>query len=221
MSELVDRLVGEVSEIIEEAVGHQANPDLAGLPRTLKKLPPSAPVPAPSLDVVDEWLRPAVDNAPSPWAALAQLVGEAANELPWYEAYKNLEPSPGLLAFQPRYSFTLLAGPLVKGYRAPVLGDDLLLGFSLQAPNVVYPAHHHEAPEIYGVISGSLEWQVGDTWAAKQPGDVIVHRPHESHAMRTGDEPVLTWVAWPHSAQCHVYMPSLDPTDHTMDPVSY
>ena len=70
-------------------------------------------------------------------------------------------------------------------------------------------------------MSGTLDWQVGSTWRTVGPGDVIVHRPHESHAMRTGSEPALTWVAWSSAPNSSVYMPSLDPVDNTMAPMSY
>lgn len=170
---------------------------------------------------VDTWLTPTVEATTGPWVELARRLLAATPHLPWVRSYENLEPSPELEAFQQHYSFVLFAGPVYRGYDPPVLTEDMLLGFSLQEPNVDYPRHHHRAPEIYGVISGCLDWQVGDTWTRVGPGDVIVHREHESHAMRTGDEPVLTWVAWPTVADSHVYMPSLDPPDMAMEPRVY
>ena len=222
MPDSVDALASELASIVAAVLGeHSEAPMFGDLDSRLAQLPPSESVRAITNPTVAQWLEPAVIACTGPWNDLAHLLLAASTNLPWLRSYENLEPSSKLDAFQQHYSFQLLAGPTFRGYE-PALGDtSLLAGFTLQAPNVIYPAHHHEAPEIYGVISGTLDWQVGDSWRQVGPGDVIVHRPHESHAMHTGAEPALTWVAWPHSPDCHVYMPSLDPADQSMAPTTY
>ena len=60
---------------------------------------------------------------------------------------------------------------------------------------------------MYGIISGTIEWQKGNVWSTHRPGNIIVHRPFESHAMQTKSEPVLTWVIWPYGPESTVHLP--------------
>ena len=204
---LKDELVKVVFASLENRNDSAA---FAHLGQQIEQLEPAQAVDASTNPTVDRWLESAVAASPEHLSELANLLLAATSELPWLRSYENLPSSPERDAFQQHYSFELFAGPTFRGNEPPFAHDDLLVGFTLQAPNITYPPHHHEAPEIYGVISGELQWQVGDQWRKAGPGDVIVHRPHESHSMVTGDQPVLTWVAWPHSPHCKVHMPSLD-----------
>lgn len=220
MSSAVDSLADLLGSAIDEALATHTQADLFdGLAAAIASRKTARPVPASTNATVDGWLEAAI-AAGSP-NDLAAAVLAASPDLPWLRSYEHLDPSPGLAAFQPNYTFLLLFGPTFRGRQAPFESDEILVGFTLQEPNILYPEHHHEPSEMYGVISGELEWLVGDTWSTVGPGDVIVHRPHESHAMRTGDSPVLTWVAWPHKNTSDIYMPSLDPPEKTMDPIVY
>jgi Dimethlysulfonioproprionate lyase len=68
----------------------------------------------------------------------------------------------------------------------------LLLG-----PDTIYPAHHHEAEEIYMPLSGVAAWKQGSGgWKEKTPGTVIHHVPRESHGMRTSASPLLALYLW-------------------------
>jgi len=223
MSTPIDHLAQSLASIVTaELAGHEESGLFEDVGDRLAQLSASTSVRAISNPTVEEWLEQAVDQCTGPWTGLARLLLAATPALPWLRSYEHLESSPELDAFQQHYSFQLLAGPTFRGTYDPALVDDgLLVGFTLQAPNVDYPAHHHEPPEIYGIISGTLDWQVGDAWRSVGPGDVIVHRSHESHAMRTGDEPALTWVAWPNKPDSRVYMPSLDPADEAIAPTIY
>lgn len=222
VSSAVERLLVELGSVVGRAIRDHEQADLfAGFEERFGQRPEARAVESHTKPVVDEWLAAAVESAGKPWRHLAELLAAASADIPWIATYENLEPSAGLDAFQPLYSFQLLVGPDFRGYQPPVLVDDLLAGFTLQAPNVLYPRHHHAPPEIYGVMSGAPDWQVGNTWSQKGAGDVIVHRPHESHAMRTGDRPTLSWAAWPRDPLSHVYMPSLDSPDDTMAPIVY
>ena len=47
------------------------------------------------------------------------------------------------------------------------------------------------------ILSGSCEWQRGDkVWRTMKPGDFLLHESLESHAMRTGSEPLLCLCLW-------------------------
>lgn len=221
MSEAVERLRDELIAVVDRVVNEHDASAFDAVASELRDCGPSRRVPPVSQPVVDQWLLEAIAAAPAPWTDLARLLGEATPDLQWLKSYESLEESDELMKFKPFYSFLLLASGEFRGYEPPLLVDDMLIGFSLQAPNIFYPQHHHVAPELYGIISGTFEWQVGDTWSTKGPGDVIIHRPHESHAMRTSDAPALTWAVWSSDSDCDVFMPSLDPADHTMDPIRY
>ncbi len=218
---MVDRLLAELIAVVDRAVTDHSASAFDRVAPELRQCAPSRPVPPVSQPVVDQWLASVIEATHEPWKQLAQLLGEATPHLQWLKSYESLEETDELMKFKPFYSFLLLASGEFRGYEPPFVVDDLLVGFSLQAPHIVYPPHHHVAPELYGIISGTLEWQVGETWSTKGPGDVIIHRPHESHSMCTGDEPVLTWAVWSKDSNCDVFMPSLDPPDHTMDPIRY
>lgn len=222
MQDHVVELFAEFCSVAERAVSEHADGELFDelLPR-LRECPQPRRVDTSGHPVVDRWLDRAVDAASPNWSNLARSLLGATTDLPWMTSYQNLEPSDALAQFQPHYTYQLLVGPSRFGHTPPFAHDEIIAGFTLQAPNITYPAHHHAPPEMYGVISGTLDWQVGSEWTRRQPGDVIVHRPHESHSMRTGDLPALCWVAWPRDAHSHVYMPSLDPPHERMDPIAY
>ena len=195
------------------------------VPKQLAAADGNTPGSAAALPVVDTWLDEACDraeSAPGPVRALARCLRTASPAMAWKRAYDALESTPELEAYRAHYSWVPLAVPAGRGEVAPFDGGDILVGFTLQAPNVLYPHHHHRAPELYGVISGAIDWQVGNTpWATKTAGDVIVHRSSESHSMRTGAQPGLTWALWPSDTDSTVYMPSMDPPGTSTAPTVY
>ena len=227
MSTALDDLRSAFVEVLDETIaGLDAHAELfAHVPKHLvdaRSNPPGSPA---SLPVVDAWLDDAFDRAESARGSgqrLVQCLRAAAPEMAWKRAYDSLESTPELEAYRAHYSWVPLAVPGARGEVAPFDGGDILVGFTIQAPNVLYPHHHHRAPELYGVISGPIDWQVGATpWATKTAGDVIVHRSSESHSMRTGAEPGLTWAIWPSDTDSTVYMPSMDPPGQTTEPTVY
>jgi mannose-6-phosphate isomerase-like protein (cupin superfamily) len=218
----LDRLAREFVAAVDGVFsGDIGTPMFDGLPDRLRSGSPTVGADIRNQPIVDRWLAPAVEASSGPWFELAEALLIAATELDWIVSYEHLDGSPVVDAFRPNYSFAAVMGPRFRGRTPPFHAEDLLAGFSLQAPHVTYPAHHHEPPELYGVMSGSLDWQIGETWHTKSPGDLAIHRSHESHSMRTTVEPVLTWVCWTRDPGCHVYMPSVDPVDETMAPIDY
>ena len=79
----------------------------------------------------------------------------------------------------------------------------MLVAFTLQAPDILYPLHRHKAREIYHVISGVAEWKRdGEPWRRRHPGEWLFHDSDQGHAMRTADEPLLTMAAWIDHLDC-------------------
>lgn len=80
--------------------------------------------------------------------------------------------------------------------------QDVLVGISLMAPDVVYPDHRHPPEEVYLVMSEGA-WRQGPglaagPWHAPGPGGIVYNPPDIVHAMRSAPAtPLLaTWCLW-------------------------
>lgn len=83
------------------------------------------------------------------------------------------------------------------GLRGPVASEAIACGVLLLGPQVTYPAHAHQAEEVYLPIHGVAEWQRGDADFAPVPvGQAIHHPAWLPHAMRTGAEPLAALYLW-------------------------
>jgi tetratricopeptide (TPR) repeat protein len=134
-------------------------------------------------------LSAASAGAPPFSAAFVSAFAAAAQTLAWRRSYTQAEVGADFLD---NYGWTELIG--LKG---PVPSDRLACGVLLLGPRVVYPPHHHEAEEIYVPLSGAAQWRHGDEpWRQLAPGTVIHHLPNASHAMRTGEAPLLALYVW-------------------------
>jgi len=215
----IEELYATMRSVVDEATFGEHREAFGDLRSRLVTAPAFSAIEPQRRDVTEQWLEAALATNNQRWRAMSIAARTALPHLRWQISYQNLPPSAGLASFQNDYSWAPLTMPSDE---APVRLDGTLAGFTLQAPHITYPGHHHKPVEIYGIVSGPIEWKLGDgPWQLKQPGDVIVHRSHELHAMRTLDEPCLTWVAWDQFNADSVYMPSLDPPGQTMTPLSY
>jgi dimethylpropiothetin dethiomethylase len=119
---------------------------------------------------------------------LLAALGRIRAGLPWRELPAAIAPEQ----FRHRHGWAEIAGP-----DGTVVCDGFRFGLYLQAPETFYPAHCHEAEELYLVLSGTAEWQAGDEeFSSKPPGSLIHHRPWQAHAMRTLSEPLLALWGW-------------------------
>jgi len=219
MSEAIRQLYVAIRDVIDETTVGDHRETFAKLRNQLSNEPTLHYVEKSGLPVTDRWLTTSLAGENPRWPALSVAAQAALTSLRWQVTYQNLPPSEGLVSFQADYSWVPL---VLASDEAPIRLDDALVGFTVQAPHTNYPGHHHKPVEIYGILSGEVQWKLGDgEWQLKRPGDVIVHRSHELHAMRTLDQPCLTWVAWDSRNDDLVYMPSLDPPGHQMEPTRY
>ena len=128
-------------------------------------------------------------NAPPFSAVLVDALTEKAPTLAWRRSYASPSVSEHFLDNYGWTEFVGLTGPLA--------GKRLACGVLLLGPDTTYPAHHHEAEEIYVPLSGMAAWKQGGGDGREQnPGTVIHHAPYESHAMRTGSSPLLALYLW-------------------------
>lgn len=114
---------------------------------------------------------------------------DAARGLHWQQTYGSADFGPDFLAGYGWSEFV--------GLRGPVASDKIACGVLLLAPGIVYPAHAHQAEEVYLPISGVAEWQQGDGDFAKVAvGQAIHHAPWVSHAMRVREQPLAALYLW-------------------------
>ena len=85
----------------------------------------------------------------------------------------------------------------VFGTRGHFSSDTVAGGFLVLGPGIEYPDHHHVAEELYIPLTGGTQWRMGEqSWRRRAAGEVIHHASNVSHAMRTGDEPLLAFYLW-------------------------
>lgn len=178
--------------------GAAGSEGLARVERGLDGLGPRREVVRRGLPVVEACLARAAEAADDPLArGLAEALLARAPRLAWTDSRSEYGGDPRLARFCDGYAVTCLVGPDYPDYPTPYPQDDLLVGFSLQAPNLLYPAHAHPAVELYYVIGGRAAWQQGDgVWRTLGPGAYALHESEEPHAMQTREAPLLTMFAW-------------------------
>jgi hypothetical protein len=154
------------------------------------------------------------------WPALAAMRAQAPKSLPvcqWLDASASLAApatrelvdeivrSADLLEWRQTYSADDFGAAFLDGYgwtelvglRGPIPSERIACGFLLLGPGIDYPAHAHEAQELYLPLAGTALWQRGrDAFAPRAPGTPILHRPWEAHATSTRNDPLLALYVW-------------------------
>jgi len=134
------------------------------------------------------WLPRVAADAHSIDPELVSAVCRCAPSLTWQQTYEWNELGA---AFLDNYGWAELFGARGRERLKSACGL-LLLG-----PKTFYPAHRHEAEEIYLPLSGAAHWRQGDViWRQRPPGTLIHHGSEEIHAIRTGNEPLLALYLW-------------------------
>ena len=124
-------------------------------------------------------------------AHLARGFESVLNQVKWSQNpsydFSNVEP-----AFLDGYAYAGLAGP-----DCPVRCEVPRFGFLLLAPRVTYTDHRHGPREFYLMLTPGSQWRLdnGD-WFDVAPGDLILHEPWQTHAMRSGGQPFLAFAGW-------------------------
>jgi quercetin dioxygenase-like cupin family protein len=153
-----------------------------------RPLAPPALSSVPALPVL-RWLpRIAADGA-SFGGEFVSALCRTAPSLAWRQSYTRAEVGA---TFLENYGWSELLRPVERRTSAQISCGVVVLG-----PRTLYPHHRHEAEEIYVPLSGTASWQQGDAlWREQPPGRLIHHLSEESHAMRTGEEPLLALYLW-------------------------
>jgi hypothetical protein len=149
------------------------------------ELHPPAQQPFPVL----RWLPQLTVRSGTFGAALLETLRAAADSLDWRQTYTKDEVGEEFLR---NYAWAELSRPSSGIVAAQISCGVLVLG-----PNTFYPPHRHEAEEIYLPLAGTAEWLQGDgVWRHRPAGTLIHHSSEETHAMRTGEQPLLAMYLW-------------------------
>jgi len=128
----------------------------------------------------------------SPSRALAESLLVIKDRLEWRASSKAEVDGPDIENLLRNFAVAT-----VIGEGGLLHSDDVVAGFSLQAPDTYYPPHAHRAEESYWIIGGDADWKIDtDPWFPIQPGDSIYHRPWARHVMQTNKMPLLTVWMW-------------------------
>lgn len=122
-------------------------------------------------------------------APLARALAVLAPSLAWYQRPAAATDDPG---FHAGHANALILAPSALECR-----NDVAIGVSLLAPNVVYPCHHHAPREIYTVLSEGDWFTEVSRWTTPGIGGMVYHDANQVHAMRSGAAPLLAiWCLW-------------------------
>ena len=176
-------LVNILRELLNNA-GSAAEPFLRDWPRELI----ARPVVARPLPVVAA-LQCLPRFAPPATRALVDAVAVRATELDWRQTYTKADFGA---RFLDNYGFSEWIGE-----RGAFISDTIACGVLMLGPGTEYPAHSHEAEELYLPLAGHALWRSGKSeWRLRAPGKWIHHPSWTVHAMRTARQPLLAAYVW-------------------------
>ena len=124
---------------------------------------------------------------------LSAFIEEKASRK-WEQSYTQADGVVGrdMLA---DYGFAEVIGKL-----GPFVSTRIRSGIGVWGPNIVYPAHRHQAEEVYVLLAGSAEFQRGQGDDAsveiKNAGDVVFVPSKLIHGFRTMEEPLVVFYIW-------------------------
>ena len=149
-----------------------------------------------TVKVEDDWQAsqevPSLTSLPLALAApdchrAARTLGGIADKLAWIEK-SRARPS----SYVGDHCSVGIIGP-----QGMITDERFKFGIYLQTPETFYPAHRHEAEELYFLLSGTALWQKDAAdFEPVASGSLIHHAPYQPHAMRTQDLPLLALWSW-------------------------
>jgi hypothetical protein len=183
MQSALGRQVNSLHALLQ-AAGSQAQPFLRDWPQDLV----ARPVVARSLPVVASLQGLSRFAAPGT-RTLVEAIAALAGELDWRQTYTEADFGR---RFLDNYGWSEWIGE-----RGAFISDAIACGVLLLGPNIEYPAHAHEAEELYLPLAGYAFWRSGQSdWRLRAPGTWIHHPSWTTHAMRTAREPLLAAYVW-------------------------
>lgn len=138
-----------------------------------------------------DLLGPASATADPRSQVLVAAFERHKNRLRWEQSYTKEE---GLVpdAMLAGYGFAEIIGQ-----RGPFVSDCIRAGICIWGPDIVYPAHRHEAEEIYVVLAGVAEFKLGSGVETRQSvDDVVFVESNMPHGFRTTDQSLVVYYLW-------------------------
>jgi len=80
--------------------------------------------------------------------------------------------------------------------RRAVYLEHAMMTFFDFAPGSVIPVHDHAHEQITYVVTGAMEFSLGDETRVLRAGDVVCCPPHAPHGATVLDEPTVALDAW-------------------------
>ena len=121
--------------------------------------------------------------------ALVDAIAARAGDLDWRQTYAAADFGA---RFLDNYGFSEWIGE-----RGAFKSDAIACGVLVLGPDTEYPAHSHEAEELYLPLAGRAWWRAGNSdWRLRAPGAWIHHARWTTHAMQTEREPLLASYLW-------------------------
>lgn len=78
------------------------------------------------------------------------------------------------------------------GPNAPVEAEGFVMGHVTIEKQGSVPCHHHPQEEVYLIVEGTGEIQIGDKVSKVKKGDYVYIKPHEKHSLKnTGEEEMI------------------------------
>lgn len=154
----------------------------------IERLPPARLPPRPMRKPLVAQLDSLLSAAPADVRSLSGAVAAMRGRLRWQFA----PDEPGFGTFRRRHCFCSLTG------RDGIIPSErLYVGLFMIDGSVFYPHHSHSADEIYLPISGDAVYAVGaNAPRTVPPGEFIQIPSWTTHAVWTGNRPILMVWAW-------------------------
>jgi hypothetical protein len=131
----------------------------------------------------------AAETARGEAGSLARFLRDHAREFHWGQTYTSADFGQN---FIDNYGWLEVFGTRGHFDNRKIAGGFLILG-----PGIDYPDHHHVAEEIYIPLTSGAGWRMGDgEFRRREAGEIVHHASNVSHAMRTGEDPLLALYLW-------------------------
>ena len=138
-----------------------------------------------------EFLAPALSSTTEQTRGLMALLQRERAGLKWERTYTKADTAVSANLIE-HYGFVE-----VIGKEGPFVSDRVRAGIGVWGPRVHYPAHRHQAEEIYILLAGSAHFYL-DAGPARlyRAGDAVYIPSLLTHGFRTGANPLIVLYVW-------------------------